>query len=600
MRFLMRNTKPNTVWDLNVLYQGTNDPHIERDIQTFENQVIAFEKKHRSETKRCTEPSYVRSALDGLEAIGANAESARAGYYFGLRRELDAHDDSAEKRLNVLGERLTKISNRLLFFEIALGKIPKKSQERLLADRSLAKYHYHLKLIFEHAQHTLSEPEEKILSLKSNTSRSLWISGTDKILNRKVITFKDKKLPFSEAVEQVSELAVKDRNALWKLITGVLRDMGEITENELTAIVLDKKVSDELRGYKEPYSATVRGYENSEKAILALVEVVKKNYHVAHRFYALKARILGMKRLSYVDRNASVGAEAKISFKNATATLAGVFERVNPEYRTILERMLNHGQIDAFPKKGKTGGAFCASQTHLPTYVLLNYIPKMRSVMTYAHEMGHAIHAERTKVVQPPHYQGHSTSVAETASTLFENFMFDATLEKLSRKERIVALHNRIQDDIATIMRQVAFFEFEREMHATVRNEGAMNHEELSALMQKHLSAYLGKHVSVTKDDGYTYVYVSHFRNFFYVYTYVYGLLVSGAIASRFKADSNYRKEIDTFLTDGCSRSPEEIFKNIGIDTTKPEFFTAGLSRLNERISELETLCKQEGILRKK
>jgi oligoendopeptidase F len=209
--------------------------------------------------------------------------------------------------------------------------------------------------------------------------------------------------------------------------------------------------------------------------------------------------------------------------------------------------------------------------------------------MTYAHEMGHAIHAERSKLLTPM-YQGHSTAVAETASTLFENLVFDANLKTLNRTERMRALHDKIQDDIMAIHRQVAFFEFEHEMHQTIRTEGAMTEHELASLMQRHLASYLGKAVEVTKDDGYSYVYVSHFRRFFYVYTYAYGNLVSNAIAARLRNDVNYKKEIDMFLTAGCSKSPEDIFKTIGIDVTKPEFFEEGLKKLDERIDELESL----------
>jgi len=187
-------------------------------------------------------------------------------------------------------------------------------------------------------------------------------------------------------------------------------------------------------------------------------------------------------------------------------------------------------------------------------------------------------------------YQGHSLATAETASTLFENLVFDANLARLSRKERIVALHDKIQDDIASIQRQVAFFEFEREMHETIRKEGAMDHDELATLMQKHLTAYLGPAVAVTKDDGYTFVYVSHFRRFFYVYTYAYGNLVSAAIAERLRSDKGYAEAIDRFLSAGSSASPEAIFKDIGIDVTNPAFFEQGLERLSARIDELEHL----------
>lgn len=576
-------------WNLSKLYASANDSAIEKDITVFEKAALAFERRYRDTVDQLSNPIFLKKALTDYEKLDAMPEGARAGYYFGLRRELDAKDDEAERRLNLLSDRLTKIGNRLIFFNLALGKLSLATQTALLSDRKLSKYRYHLKSLFDTAKHHLTESEERILSLKSNTSRGLWVAGTEKILNRKMIEWKKQQLPFAEALERVSELPKKDRNALWKKAIETCKSLGEVAENEITAIVLDKKVNDELRGFQKPYSGTLLGNENSEASVEALLEAVKKNYDISHRFYRLKARMLKEKRLSYADRNAVAGKEPAITFRSATASLREVFHEVNPEYALILDRMLDNNQIDVHPKRGKTGGAFCASQVNLPTYVLLNYIPKMRALMTYAHEMGHAIHAERAKG-ESPLYQGHSIAVAETASTLFENLVFDHMLPSLSKKERIVALHNRIQDDIATIMRQTAFFEFEREMHSTIRENGAMNHEELALLMQKHLQSYLGPAVDVTKDDGYTFVYVSHFRNFFYVYTYVYGLLVSSAIAERMREDTTYANEIDAFLKAGSSMSPDDIFKLIDIDVTDPSFFERGLARLSSRIDELEAL----------
>jgi oligoendopeptidase F len=578
-----------TTWDLSVMYASGSDPAIERDVTKFEKDVEQFVRTYSQTTKQFAVPVSLKRALTDYEKLTSSPNAARAGYYFGLRRELDAQDDEAEKRLNVLGERLTKAGTKLLFFELSLGRLSAGVQKRLLDDSSLSKWHYYLHGIFEEAKHHLSEQEERIMSLKGNTSHGLWVAGTEKILNRRTVTWKGTSLPLPEALELVPKLPKGERRKLWSLAMKECRTMGELAENEFTAIVLDKKTNDELRKFPKPYSATALGYENTDASVQALVTAVKNNYDISHRFYRLKARMMKEKRLHYADRSARVGAEQKIGFDAATATLRTVFYDVNPDYATILDRLLMNGQIDVFPKKGKSGGAFCASLEHLPTYVMLNYMGEGRSLMTYAHEMGHAIHAERSKV-QPPIYQGHSTAVAETASTLFENLVFDAHLASLSRKERSAALHDKIQDDIAGIQRQIAFFEFEREMHETIRANGAMNHTELASLMQKHLQAYLGPAVEVTMDDAYTFVYVSHFRRFFYVYTYAYGNLVSGAIAERFKSDRSYAREIDRFLTAGCSMSPDDIFKTMGIDVTKPSFFEAGLTKLRDRIDELENL----------
>ena len=209
--------------------------------------------------------------------------------------------------------------------------------------------------------------------------------------------------------------------------------------------------------------------------------------------------------------------------------------------------------------------------------------------MTFGHEMGHAINSELSKS-QTPLYEGYTISVAEVASTLFENFVFEEIFQTLSAKEKIIALHDRIQDDIQTIFRQIACFNFEVELHRTIRVKGSLSKEEIGALLNKHMSAYLGPRFKMTELDGYFFVSWSHIRRFFYVYSYAYGQLISKALYKKYQTDKNYIGEIKKFLSAGGSKSPEDIFRDIGIDTTKPDFFIAGLKSIEEDILKLQKL----------
>lgn len=577
-----------TAWNLGLFYKNQNDPKIEKELQAAERAISVFEKKYKNDP-HLLKPERLAEAITAYETLAADARGDRPIMYFAYRRELDARDTLAEKRLNQLSERMTKAGNKLLFFELRIGTIPKKERARYLKHPKLAPYRYYLEGIFKSADHLLTEPEERILSLKAMPASELWISGTEKIMNKRSVRFKGTDIPLQEAISKVSRMEKRDRRALWKLIMEECASLAEIAENELNAVVLNKKINDELRKYAKPYSATVAGYENTEESIEALVDAVTTDgFKVSEQFYALKSKILG-EDLLYADRQAGAGKEAKIPFAEAVETLREVFYGLKPVYGEILDRMLASGQVDVFPKAGKTGGAFCASGINQPTMVLLNQVDDLRSLTTFAHEMGHAIHAERSKS-QRPLYQGHSTAVAETASTLFENLTFNALLEKLPPKEKIAALHAKLDDDTASIMRQIAFFNFEKDLHATIRAEGGMTREEMARLMQKHLKAYLGKKVTVTEEDGYTFVYVSHFRRFFYVYTYAYGNLISNVLAARHATDRGYIDHIDRFLTAGSSASPEAIFKGIGVDTKDPTFFTQGLGQLKTHVNELARL----------
>lgn len=580
-----------TIWDLSIFYADENDPRIEHDVRKAERAcekfVASYQKKKFTEKK-----SLLLKSLSEYEALMAMPEFDRPMRYFGFRRELDAGDTVADKRLNILSDRLTKAGNTLLFYELAIGAIAPSEKRSLLKDSNFSHYHYYLSELFADAKHRLTEPEERILNLKSLPASALWVAGSDKILNQRVVRFRGKDVPLMEALNLVNTLPTAPRRALWNTSIDACIEHAPIAENEINAIVLNKKINDELRGYPKPYSATVLGNENTEQSIEALVDAVTDRFDISARFYALKARMHGEQKLLYPDKNAPYGKGIRIPFTEAVDTLRAVFYDLNPEYGRILDRMLAGGQIDVYPKKGKSGGAFCASGVKQPTFVLLNQVDDMHSLTTFAHEMGHAIHSERSKT-QPTLYQDYSTATAETASTLFENLVFETLLDTLTEREQIVALHGKLNDEIAAIMRQIAFFNFERDLHTTIRQEGSMTKEEMATLLQKHLSAYLGKKVSVTERDGYSFVYVPHFRMFFYVYTYAYGSLVSNVLSQKWKADSSYIKEIDTFLTAGGSASPETIFKSIGINTADPEFFKNGLKVLDEKVARLERLIKK-------
>lgn len=580
-----------TAWDLSLLYSSAQDPRIEKDIAAAEAAIDAFAKKYGKDPKLTT-PARLKGAFKDYEKLIEDARGDRGIMYFAFRRELNARDEEAEKRLNQISERLTKAGNKLLFFGLRIGALKGKDRTRLLEDKDLLKYRYYLEGIFRESDHLLTEPEERIMNLKGTPASELWIAGTEKIMNKRTVRFKGKNMPLQEAINKVVRMGRKDRHALWKEITDECHLLAEIAENELNAVVINKKINDELRNYEKPYSATVLGYENTEKSIEALVDAVSKyGFKISHDFYKLKSKITGEK-LSYVDRMIGSGGETKIPFKEGVETLREVFYGLKSEYGEILDRMLANGQVDVFPKAGKTGGAFCASGVSQPTMVLLNQVDDLRSLTTFAHEMGHAIHAERSKL-QPAIYQGHTISVAETASTLFENLVFKALLPKLSPKAQVSALHNKLDEDVASIMRQIAFFNFEKDLHMTIRKEGSMTREEMARMLQKHLKAQLGPAVEVTEADGYSFVYVSHFRRFFYVYSYAYGNLISNVLAKKWSEDPRYIDKIDQFLTAGCSQSPEAIFKSIGVDTANPEFWNRGLARMEEDVKTLARLSSR-------
>lgn len=583
-----------TSWDLRALYTSENDPQIEKDTQAIEIACVSFEKKYRADTNIFASDAKLLEALKAYEKLAECIGGEKPLVYFWYRQELNSADKTAMARIPLLSDRFAKAHNRVLFFELALGKLDTKRQNTLLTDMRFAHYKHFLWVIFSQAQHNLAENEEKILNLKSLPSRTLWVTGFNKVLTKQTVKWKGHELTIDAARALMRTSSQKDRAKLHELSQEKLKAVSDFAESELNAVVTDKKIEDELRGYAKPYSATVLRYQNDEKVVETLVEIVTKNFKIAHEFYKLKAEMLGMKKLTLADYAADIGkTKIKIPFQQGYNVLYSTLEKTDPVYAEILETMAKNGRIDVYPRKGKTGGAFCSHTMNTPTVVLLNHADDLRSFTTLAHEMGHAIHSERSRT-QPPIYQDYVIPAAETASTFFEALALDRLVETLPENAKIAALHDIIQEDIATIFRQIAFFNFELELHTRVRAEGALTHEALAKLLAKHLRAYLGSSVTVTDNDGYLFALVSHFRNYFYVYSYAYGQLISKVLLRKYKQDPAFIKKVDQFLTAGGSKRPDDIFRDIGINPVDPTLIKDGLKEIEENIKKLKQLLAKK------
>jgi oligoendopeptidase F len=283
----------------------------------------------------------------------------------------------------------------------------------------------------------------------------------------------------------------------------------------------------------------------------------------------------------------------KYDFNQAQEIVKGTLKKLHPSFEEIFESMLDQRQIDIYPRKNKSGGAFCSSSINNPTFVLLNHTDDFNSVTTLAHEMGHAIHSELSKT-QPVLYQSYSTSIAETASTFFEQFVFERLVEDFSKEERAVALHNKIQDDVNTIFRQVALFNFELELHQIISKDGYLDNQGIGELLNKHMQSYLGPTVSLNELDGNFYILWSHIRSFFYTYTYAFGHLVSKAMATQVKQNPDTIEKVVEFLSAGGNAKPKDILSKVGINVSQKEFFDQGIKTIANDLDCLEKMIESQ------
>ena len=597
MKKLQKNKKVilNHTWNLGLLYASAKDPQIEKDIVAFEKKVADFVRTYDTPQKTyLSDENVLHASLKAYATIVGEADFA-AVLYFCYLRDIEADNQYAQAQMALMENRLAHISNSISFFEITLGTISSEMKRQFVSSPRLADFKVFLSRVFEDAKYTLSVAEEKIMNLKSLPAHSMWISANERILNMKTVVWKKKVIPVSEALFMISSLPTSsERKSLATAIVVVLKTVASFTEAEINAVYTNKKINDGIRGYVTPAEETIHRYRNDPRVIETLVKTVTDNFKVAHSFYALKAKLLKQKKLLYSDRGAGIGRiTTEFSFEQSAELLKKTFGSIDPKFRAILERFMAQGQIDAFPRVGKRGGAYCSGSYPNPTFVMLNHTNDLRSFTTFAHEMGHAFHTELSRI-QGPLYMNYSTSLAETASTLFEAIALDAVFETLSDKEKILVLHDKINDDVATVFRQIACFNFENDLHSAIRSKGSVSQAEIAELLNRNMKAYLGPVFDMKDDDGYYFVHWSHIRQFFYVYTYAYGQLVSKALLRRYRADNTFWSSIEKFLSAGGKDSPENILKEIGIDVYSPGFWKEGLQEIADDIQKLEQLTKKK------
>ena len=326
-----------------------------------------------------------------------------------------------------------------------------------------------------------------------------------------------------------------------------------------------------------------------------LIATVAKRYAISQRFYQLKAKLLGVKKLAYHERNIDYTANGKqYTFQESADFVYKVFSHLDPAFADILQRFLDNGQIDVYPKKGKSGGAFCVYWLLTqPTYVLLNFTGNLRDVQTLAHEMGHAINDELMRKKQNALNFGTPMATAEVASTFMEDFVLQDILKTADEELQFALLLSKLDADVGTIFRQAACYQFEQDLHKTFREKGYLSHQEIGKLFQTHMASYMGSAVEQSLGSENWWVYWSHIRTFFYVYSYASGLLISKSLQKSVKDDPQFINKVKEFLSAGLSASPKDIFLQLGVTIADEQFWNKGLDEIENLLRETETLAKK-------
>jgi oligoendopeptidase F len=587
-----------TAWDLDPLVEGEGEAGVDRQLDEAVAAATEFADRYAGKVAEFD--------IDGLaqamhELARIHELIGRAGSYAALRFSTDTADPTRGALLQRVQERGTELETKLLFFDLEWAALDDTRAEELLAlpdsrEDELEFCRHHLRTVRRYRPHLLSEEEEKLLAEKSISSQSAWARLFGEVVAALRVDLDGNEVTLDVAL---SRLQVADRDtrrtaaeAVSETLEPGLRTRGFI----YNTLVYDKSVEDRLRSYPNWLASRNLANEASDESVMALIEAVRRRYDVPRRWYALKAKLMGIPKLADYDRMAPVFQEdLTFSFGEARDLVLDTYDAFAPEAGRITRRFFDEHWIDAPVRPNKRGGAFCSyTVPSVHPYVMLNYTARRRDVLTMAHELGHGLHAALAQP-QGVYHQGTPLTLAETASVFGETLVFERLLAATDNDDqRLSLLAERLDASMATVFRQMSMNRFEHLIHTRRRDEGELSTDRIGELWLESQTEMFGDSVELSPGYRIWWSYIPHFINTpGYVYAYAYGQLLALSAYRRFtqEGDSFIPRYLD-LLAAGGSRSPEELGAIVGIDLADPGFWDAGLALIDEQLSAAEKLAE--------
>ncbi len=579
-------------WSLEDLFPGINSQELEDAFRRIEEGVAEFEGFRTQLRPDISEQEFL-SILKRLEDLMRLANKLDA--YAGLSFAANTQDQAAITLQARVRQFMAEMGNRTLFFSLWWKGLENEPAQRLM--EAAGPYRYYLEEMRHFRPHTLSEAEEKIINLKDVTGAGALINLYDSITNRYVFRLrvdgKRQELTRGELMNYAYSPDPKLRAAAYRELLRVFGNDGVILGQMYQTRVRDwYNENIVLRKFKSPIAARNLMNDVPDEAVDVLLDVARRNAVVFQRFFKIKARLLGVRKLRRYDIYApTTTSDRKYPFDQAAAMVIESFSDFLPEFGELARRVFEEKHLDSEIRKGKTSGAFCASIVpEMTPYVLVNYQGNAREVATLAHELGHAIHA----MLASHHtvFTFHSSlPLAETASTFGEMMLIDRMLATEHDKEiRRDILFRQVDDSYATIGRQAWFAMFERQAHEMVMKNASV--DDISQAYFENLREQFGNAVDLPEEFKWEWVAIPHFYHTpFYVYAYAFGKLLVLSLYRQYKEEGeSFKPRYRAILAAGGSDSPTRILAQAGIDIRSPEFWQGGFDVIREQVEELETL----------
>jgi oligoendopeptidase F len=584
-------------WNLADLYRGMDDPQVKEDLDRGDREAEAFEQEYKGKLSALAQAVAGGSAL--AQAIkryeGLDDLLGRLISYAGLLHSANTADPSRAKFYGDVQERVTAASTHLLFFVLELNRIDGTALDSVMqSDPALRHYRPWLEDIRKEKPYQLDDRLEQLFHEKSVTAYSAWNRLFDDTIASLRFKVGNRSLAVEPTLNLLHDPDSKMRKAAAQALAKTFKENLRLFALITNVLAKDKEISDRWRGFADVAGARHLSNRVEPEVVAALVEAVRGAYpRLSHRYYALKARWFGKKRLPYWDRNAPLPkiASRTIGWNEAKATVLTAYGAFSPEMASIAERFFDNDWIDAPVRAGKAPGAF--SHPTVPSvhpYVLLNYQGKARDVMTLAHELGHGVHqvlaAPNGALMAPT-----PLTLAETASVFGEMLTFRKLLANAEKKERKAMLAAKVEDMINTVVRQIAFYTFERNVH-TERRQGELTADRIGALWLDVQNESLGPAIELKPGYETFWAYIPHFvHSPFYVYAYAFGdCLVNSLYAVYEHANEGFAARYLDMLAAGGTKHHSDLLAPFGLDARDPGFWQGGLGVIEHMITELEQL----------
>jgi oligoendopeptidase F len=579
-------------WDLGDLYAGPSDPLLEADLVAAKAESEAFEAAHQGKLAGLS-GAELGAAIQKYEAI--EERLGRAASFAQLLFSADSTDAEAGKFYQTMMERVNDISAHLLFFSLEINRISEADLAEKLQDPALAHYASWLRDLRVFLPHQLSDEVEKLLHEKEVTGHAAWSRLFDETTAGMRIPLRGEELTLSAALNKLSDQDRTVRQDAGKAIGEAMAKSKKLFSLITNTLAKDKEIIDNWRHYPTPASYRNRSNMVEDAVVDALSAAVVSSYpKISHRYYAMKAKWLGLEKLEHWDRNAPLPGDddRHIPWAEAKSRVLDAYGAFTPDLAATIKPFFDKNWIDAALRPGKSGGAF--AHPTVPSahpYVLMNYHGRTRDVMTLAHELGHGAH-QVLAAQQGYLMSGTPLTLAETASVFGEMLTFRSILDAETDKgRRRIMLAQKVEDMINTVVRQIAFYQFETRIHAE-RRAGEILPERIGEIWLEVQRASLGPAFNFAEEYSLFWAYVPHFiHSPFYVYAYAFGDCLVNALYAVYQEtpdQDGFKAKYMNMLRAGGTLRHKELLAPFGLDASDPKFWQKGLDVIAGFIDELD------------